>query len=85
MTVAAISVLAVLTQGCVVMAVGGAAVAVTGAVAGAAGSVAVGTARFGGHVVASGARAASGTGNQDDRRKDTRRDSRPQQGERAPY
>ncbi len=63
-------------QGCLAMAVGGAVVGVTGAVVGTAGSVAVGTARVGGHVVASGVRAATGSGRDRDEEQRGRRDRR---------
>jgi hypothetical protein len=53
-------------QGCVAMAVGGAAVGVAGAVVGTAGAVTIGAAKAGGHVVASGVRAATGSGHHGD-------------------
>jgi Trk-type K+ transport system membrane component len=53
-------------QGCVAMAVGGAAVGVAGAVVGTTAAVTVGAARVGGHVVASGVRATTGSGRHHD-------------------
>ena len=60
--------MALSTQGCLAMAAGGVVVGAAGAVVGTAGAVTVGAAKLGGHVVASGVRAATGSGH--DRRGD---------------
>lgn len=49
-------------QGCLAVAAGGMAVGAAGAVVGTAGAVTVGAAKVSGHVVASGVRAATGSG-----------------------
>ena len=64
----ALIVMALSTQGCLAMAAGGAVVGAAGVVVGTAGAVTVGAAKLGGHVVASGVRAATGSGR--DRRSD---------------
>lgn len=57
-------------QGCLAAAAGGMAVGAAGAVVGTAGAVTVGTARVTGHVVATGVRAATGSGrDRQDRRR----------------
>lgn len=66
----ALAALSVGLQGCLAAAAGGMAVGAAGAVVGTAGAVTVGTARVTGHVVASGVRAATGSGRE---RQDRRR------------